>query len=33
MINFDNVINQEAIDKLTEAEAEALLAILEKAGY
>lgn len=33
MINFDNVINQEAIDKLTDEQAEALLAILEKAGY
>lgn len=30
---FDDVINQEAIDKLTEAEAEKILAILEKAGY
>lgn len=33
MINFDNVINEEAIAKLSEEEAEALLAILEKAGY
>lgn len=30
---FENVINQEAIDRLTEAEAEIVLAILEKAGY
>lgn len=30
---FENVINEEAIDKLTEAEAELVLAILEKAGY
>jgi hypothetical protein len=33
MINFDNVINEEAIAKLTDEQAEALLAILEKAGY
>lgn len=33
MINWDSVINQEAIDKLTPEEAEALLSILEKAGY
>jgi hypothetical protein len=33
MINFDNVINEEAISQLTEEEATALLAILEKAGY
>lgn len=33
MINFDNVINEESIAKLTNEEAEALLAILEKAGY
>jgi hypothetical protein len=30
---FDDVINQEAIDRLTEAEAELVLSILEKAGY
>jgi hypothetical protein len=30
---FENVINQEAIDRLTEAEMEIVLAILEKAGY
>jgi hypothetical protein len=30
---FENVINQEAIDRLTEAEAEIVLRILEKAGY
>jgi hypothetical protein len=33
MINFDNVINEDAIAKLTDEQAEALLAILEKAGY
>jgi len=33
MINFDNVINEEAIAKLSDEQAEALLAILEKAGY
>jgi uncharacterized protein (DUF1778 family) len=33
MINFDNVINEEAIAKLTDEQADALLAILEKAGY
>jgi len=30
---FENVINEEAIARLTEAEAEIVLAILEKAGY
>lgn len=30
---FENVIDQEAIDRLTEAEAEVVLAILERAGY
>ena len=33
MINFDNVINEDAIAKLTDEQADALLAILEKAGY
>ena len=33
MINFDNVINEEAIAKLTDEQAEALLKILEEAGY
>jgi hypothetical protein len=33
VINFDNVINEDAIAKLTDEQAEALLAILEKAGY
>jgi hypothetical protein len=33
MINFDNVINEDAIAKLTDEQAEALLTILEKAGY
>jgi regulator of RNase E activity RraB len=33
MINFDNVINEDAIAKLTDEQATALLAILEKAGY
>lgn len=33
MINFDNVINEEAIAQLTEEQAEALLKILEEAGY
>lgn len=33
MINFDNVINEKAIAELTEQEVDALLAILEKAGY
>lgn len=30
---FDNVINEDAIAKLTDEQATALLAILEKAGY
>lgn len=30
---FDNVINEDAIAKLTDEQADALLAILEKAGY
>lgn len=30
---FDDVINQEAIDLFTEEEMEAVMAILEKAGY
>lgn len=33
MINFDNVINEEAIAQLSDEEAKAVLAILEKAGY
>ena len=33
MINFDNVINEEAIAQLSDEEAAAVLAILEKAGY
>lgn len=33
MINWDSVINEEAIAKLTPEEQEAVLSILEKAGY
>jgi hypothetical protein len=33
MINWDSVINEETISQLTDEEATALLAILEKAGY
>jgi hypothetical protein len=32
-VMFDNVINEDAIAKLTDEQADALLAILEKAGY
>ena len=30
---FENVINEEAIDRLTPEQLETVLAILEKAGY
>lgn len=30
---FENVINEEAIARLTDEEMEAVMAILEKAGY
>ncbi len=30
---FENVINEEAIDSLTEEQADEILAILTKAGY
>lgn len=33
MINWELVIDQEALDKLTTDEVESLLKILEKAGY
>lgn len=33
MINFDNVINEEAIANLSEDQLNEILAMLEKAGY